>query len=71
MFEALRKHFRPAPPPSPCQHGAGGQTALVFDWYRDVGIATCGICGEVFLASELGEMPDWTPIPEKGGFDGP
>lgn len=43
---------------------------MVIDWYRDVGIATCGRCGEVFLASELGERPpDWTP--REGGFDGP
>jgi hypothetical protein len=70
MFEALRKRFRPVQA-EPCRHGAGGKSALVFDWYRDVGIATCGICGEVFLASELGEAPDWAAIPPNGGFDGP
>lgn len=66
MFESVRKIFRR--PGVPCRHEAG----LVFDWYRDVGIATCPRCGEVFLASELGEeppRPDWTPGP--GGFDGP
>lgn len=66
MFESVRKIFRR--PGEPCHHEAG----LVFDWYKDVGIATCPRCGEVFLASELGEeppRPDWTPGP--GGFDGP
>lgn len=67
MLENLRKIFR-RPPVEPCRHEAG----LIFDWYREVGIATCPRCGEVWLASELGEMPpDWTPRPGQGGFDGP
>lgn len=65
MFETLRKLMRP-PPAEPCRH-----ETLVFDWYKDIGIATCGTCAEVFLASELGALPDWSPLPPNGGFDGP
>jgi len=70
MFEALRKFIRHAPG-EPCKHGTGGKDALIFDWYRDTGIATCGLCGEVFLASEMSGAPDWSPMPKNGGFDGP
>jgi hypothetical protein len=72
MFKAFRKLLRPSAPPEPCLHSTGGKSALLFDWYRDTGIATCGLCGEVFLATELGlPAPDWTPAPSAGGFDGP
>jgi hypothetical protein len=65
MLDSLRKLIRPRPA-EPCRHTAG----LVFDWYKNAGVATCPLCGEVWLASELGEAPpDWSPA--EGGFDGP
>ncbi len=66
MFASLRKFIRRAPA-EPCQHEAG----FVFDWYKEVGIATCPRCAEVFLATELGEKPpDWVPGLRSGVFDG-
>lgn len=65
MFETLRKLIHP-PPAAPCSH-----PKLVFDWYRDSGIATCTGCAEVFLVGlDQAPAPDWAPIPRNGGFDG-
>lgn len=66
MFDTFRKMLR-RPAPAPCDHPP---ECLVFDWYRESGIATCGRCAEVFLVgTERAPLPDWSPHPPEG-FDG-